>query len=168
MKNKKNYMQFLPDQIEAIVFDFDGVFTDNKVIILEDGREAVFCSRSDGLGISKLKKYGIEILILSSEENRVVQARSEKLGLVCINGILEPKENVLKKWLTEKNINIDNVIFVGNDVNDIGCLRIAGCGVVPSDAHEKAKTSAQIVLSSVGGNGAIRELVEIIIEKKER
>ena len=154
----------LPQKIQAIIFDFDGVFTDNKVIVDEDGKESVICNRSDGLGISAIKQYGLSLLVLSKEKNPVVQKRCEKLGLPCFQGI-DDKKTFLTTWLEEKAINPNNVIYVGNDVNDIDCLKYVGCSVVVADAHPDAKLVSKIILNNKGGQGAVRELCDMVIIK---
>jgi YrbI family 3-deoxy-D-manno-octulosonate 8-phosphate phosphatase len=150
--------------IDAIIFDFDGVFTDNRVIVFEDGREAVICNRSDGLGISLLKKTNIPMLVLSTEKNSVVKTRCDKLGLECTQGI-DNKLSYLKNWLNQKNILLSNVIFIGNDINDLECLSSVGCGIAVADAYPEVLSVAKIVLKRSGGHGAIRELAELVIKE---
>lgn len=157
----------IPTEVQAIIFDFDGVFTDNYVIINEEGQESVRCNRSDGLGISRIKKLGISILVLSSETNPVVRKRCDKLGIPCLQGI-ENKKKVLSNWLKEQNIHKTNVIYVGNDINDIECLTYVGCGIVVADAHKEAKRVAKIILKKEGGKGAIREICDIILLKSKK
>ena len=157
----------LPQKIQAIIFDFDGVFTDNRVIVDEDGKESVICNRSDGLGISAIKKSDISILVLSKEKNRVVQKRCEKLEITCVQGI-DDKKTFLAAWLEEKTINPNNVIYLGNDVNDVECLMYVGCGVVVADAHEDAKRVAKIILKNNGGQGAVRELCDSVMSRNKR
>ncbi len=159
--------QMLPQKIGAIVFDFDGVFTDNKVIVFQDGREAVACSRGDGMGFSLLRKLNIPTLVLSMEENPVVAARCRKLKLQFTQGCSD-KLPALRTWLGAQGIDPADVIYVGNDVNDLECLAAVGCGVAVGDAHPAAKTAAKVVLGEPGGNGAIRELVDIILERMQR
>ena len=148
------------------VFDFDGVFTDNKVIVVEDGREAVICNRSDGLAVEQFKKLDIPMLIISGEKNQVAQTRCKKLGITCINGV-QDKVVVLTDWLKKNNIDIGQVVYVGNDINDISCLESVGCGVVVSDAYPQAKAVAEIILSASGGCGAVREIIELITQRLE-
>ena len=157
----------IPLTVRAIIFDFDGVFTDNRVIVNEDGQESVICNRSDGLGISAIKKYGISLLVLSKEKNPVVQKRCEKLGIPSVQGI-DDKKIFLAAWLKENAINLNHVIYLGNDVNDIECLKYVGCGVVVADAHDDAKMAAKIVLKNNGGQGAVRELCDLVMSKNNR
>jgi N-acylneuraminate cytidylyltransferase len=154
----------IPLTVQAIIFDFDGVFTDNRVIVNEDGQESVICNRSDGLGISEIKKYDLPLLVLSKEKNPVVQKRCEKLGIPCVQGI-DDKKTFLAAWLTKNSINYNNVIYLGNDVNDLDCLLYVGCGVVVADAHETAKRAAKIVLKNNGGQGAVRELCDMVLSR---
>ena len=159
-------LQILPYPIAALVLDFDGVFTDNKVVVFQDGQEAVICDRRDGWGLAQLKRFGIPILVLSTAENLVVQARSDKLSIACIHGI-QDKLAALSEWLRANRINISQVVYVGNDINDIACLQAVGCGVAVSDAHPQVQAAARIVLSAPGGKGAIREIAELIEQKLE-
>ncbi|OPY89373.1 MAG: 3-deoxy-D-manno-octulosonate 8-phosphate phosphatase KdsC [Syntrophus sp. PtaU1.Bin208] len=156
----------LIEPMAALVLDFDGIFTDNKVIVFQDGREAVVCDRGDGWGLAQLKRLGVPILVLSTEENPVVQARCSKLGLSCLHGIRD-KLTALKAWLSANRMDIAQVAYVGNDVNDLDCLRAVGCGIAVSDSHPQVLAVARIVLSAPGGRGAIRELAELIEKKWE-
>ena len=157
-------LNLIPGQVEALVLDFDGVFTDNKVIVFQDGSEGVIADRGDGWGLSQLKDKGLQILVLSTEQNPVVLARCEKLGLSVLQEI-ENKWAILQNWLAEKGIDSAKVIYVGNDVNDLDCLKGVGCGVVVRDAHPAVIPHADIVLQHAGGKGAIREIVDLILEK---
>ena len=153
----------LPERVAAIVMDFDGVLTDNLVLTNEEGVEAVVASRGDGLGIDLLReKVGIPMVVISKERNKVVLARCEKLGIGCIHGVDE-KLSVLTAWCDERMVDLADVVYVGNDVNDITCLRAAGCGVVVADAHPEARAAADMVLSTPGGRGAIRELADLLL-----
>ncbi|MEX1014129.1 MAG: acylneuraminate cytidylyltransferase [Candidatus Paceibacterota bacterium] len=154
----------IPKPLRAVVFDFDGVFTDNKVIVFQNGEEAIICDRGDGMGIELLKKAGIPVWVLSKEKNPVLKARCNKLKIPCIHGV-DNKWPLLQSQLKKKEIDPLNVIYVGNDVNDIECLMNVGCGIAPSDAHPKIKSIVDIILSNFGGDGAIREIAELILEK---
>ena len=154
-------INLIPDKIEAIILDFDGIFTDNNVIIDQNGIESVVCNRSDGMGIAKLKGLIKNIIVLSTEKNEVLLRRTEKLGLKTFYGI-DNKKDFLIEYLRKNNINIDNVIYLGNDINDQACMEIVGCSIAVSDANEKILNIADIVLNKKGGKGALRELFEII------
>lgn len=155
-----------PSDVRAVVFDFDGVFTDNRVIVAEDGREAVVCSRSDGLGIERVRKSGVMVAVISKERNAVVEARCRKLGIECIQGV-EDKLPVMLEWLRAKNIEPERAAYLGNDVNDVACMKAVGWGVCVADAHEEAKAAAQHILRRPGGHGAVRELCDLIVEARE-
>jgi len=152
----------LPRPIGAVVFDFDGVFTDNRVLVGEDGREAVSCFRGDGLGLDYLRETGIPLVVLSTERNPVVAARCRKLQLECRQGIRD-KGAALKDFAAERGIALSSIIYVGNDVNDRDCLVSAGCGIVVADAHPDVRHLASITLSRRGGEGAVRELCDLIL-----
>ncbi len=159
-------LSLLPEKTEAVVFDFDGVFTNNTVVVHQDGNEAVVCNRGDGMGISQLKKHGIPLVVMSTEKNLVVAARCRKLGLECHQN-LKDKVSFLQSWLKERSIIQENVIYLGNDINDAECLKAVGCGVVTVDAHGDVKPLARIILKRAGGYGAVRELSDLIIKKLE-
>ena len=160
----KRLIECLPNPISALVMDFDGVFTNNSVIVNQDGSEAVVCDRADGLGISRLKQTGIPILVLSTEENPVVTARCKKLGLNCLQGIQNKKE-ALKQWTELNNMALTNTIFIGNDINDLECLKMVGCSVAVADAQPEVKRASKLILTRLGGKGAIRELTDLILKK---
>ncbi len=150
-----------PDEVAALVLDFDGVFTDNKVLVDQDGREAVTCDRSDSWGVAQLEQAGLPILVLSTERNPVVQVRCQKLRIPCIQGV-EDKLGALRDWCEERRIDLSKVVYLGNDLNDVACIQAVGCGVAVGDADPQAIAAAKIVLNAHGGRGAIRELAELI------
>jgi YrbI family 3-deoxy-D-manno-octulosonate 8-phosphate phosphatase len=154
----------LPSHIGALVFDFDGVFTDNRVLVWEDGQEGAVCHRGDGWGLARLKELGLPMMVLSTERNPVVAARCRKLGLECVHNVAE-KGAILREWLRERDIDPAHVIYVGNDVNDLTCLQLVGCPVVVADAHPDVLGQARIVLSTPGGYGALRELADMIQQR---
>jgi len=148
--------------IDLIVFDFDGVLTDNTVVVDESGRESVRCSRSDGLAFDALRSLGIPVFIISSEVNDVVVMRGKKLKVSVINGIRD-KLVALELLVKENEFSLANTIYVGNDINDYAAMVACGCRVCPADAHESIKGIAHHILSSKGGCGVARELVEKIL-----
>ncbi len=154
----------LPKKTRLLVMDFDGVMTDNRVWVNEDGREQIAANRSDGLGIRLLKKAGVEALVISMEVNPVVARRCEKLKIEHYGGI-EDKATLLKKILAEKNIPASEFVYAGNDTNDLPCFAIAACAVAPADSHPEVLRQADLVLSKKGGHGAVRELCDLILAR---
>lgn len=152
----------LPDPLGGVVFDFDGVMTDDRVIVDETGREAVICNRSDGMGLSLLRQRGIRLAVISREKNPVVVNRCEKLHIDCISAC-EDKLAAMNALCRQWGCTPANIVFVGNDVPDIACLQAAGLGVVVTDAHPQALEQSDLVLSLHGGYGAVRELCDIIL-----
>lgn len=155
----------LPASPGALVLDFDGVLTDNRVLVFEDGREAVLCDRGDGLGVERLGRQPIALLVLSRETNPVVAARCRKLGIDCLQGVRD-KVPALAQWLRERGVAPERTIFVGNDVNDLECMRFVGCAVAVADAYPEVRAAARLVLSRPGGRGAVRELTDLILDRK--
>jgi YrbI family 3-deoxy-D-manno-octulosonate 8-phosphate phosphatase len=163
-EEEKNLLSKLPTNVGAVIFDFDGVFTDDHVTLSETGQESVVCSRSDGMGIKLARTSGIRMLVLSTEVNTVVRKRAEKLKLEVIHGV-DDKMSVLNDWLCSHEIPWSDVVYVGNDVNDIGCLDRAGCGVVVANAHPHAARHANLVLTRRGGDNAVRELTDLLLQE---
>ena len=156
----------MPEKIDLVILDFDGVITDNKVWVDQDGREMVAAYRSDSPLIGRLREKGIEVMILSSEPNPVVAARAKKMGVDAIHGVgLQDKGRVMREILEKKNIKAENVVFVGNDINDLPCFEVAGWSVAVPDAFPEVLQAADFVLRKPGGNGAVRELCEMILSK---
>jgi N-acylneuraminate cytidylyltransferase len=147
--------------------DFDGVLTDNRVSVDQDGRESVSCSRADGMGLELLRKAGVPLLVLSKEQNPVVAARCKKLRVRCEQGI-EAKLPALLAYCAELGIAPEQVVYVGNDINDLECLRAVGCGVAVADSHPEALRAAALVLAANGGAGAVRELCDLILERSNQ
>lgn len=156
-------MSILPKTIDALVCDFDGVFTDNRVIVHEDGQESVICHRGDGMGIERLREKDLPILVLSREDNKVVKARCDKMKIPCLHGVKD-KKTLLEQWLQEHSFEAQNIIYIGNDINDLACLALAGCGVIVADAHPDVHSEADIILKNKGGQGAVRELCDMIYD----
>jgi N-acylneuraminate cytidylyltransferase len=157
-----------PAQVDLVVFDFDGVMTDNRVWVNQDGLEMVVANRGDGAGIRMLREAGITAMVLSTEVNPVVTARCNKLKMPVLQGIDE-KGAVLKQYLEDNKIDSKHVIYVGNDVNDLPCFPVAGFAVAVADAVAEVKAAADLVLSRKGGHGAVREICEMILrERAER
>lgn len=147
--------------IDLIVYDFDGVMTDSRVIVFQDGTEAVIVNRADGLGVEHFRTLGIPQLILSTETNPIVIARAAKLGLEVI-AACKDKKIALKKHCEQKGYDLNKTMYVGNDVNDLEVMQIVGFPVAPVDAHPKIKAVAQLITNAKGGEGVVRELSDII------
>jgi YrbI family 3-deoxy-D-manno-octulosonate 8-phosphate phosphatase len=161
-KTKKKDWKLDVNKIELIVYDFDGVMTDNKVILREDGLESVVVSRSDGLAVEIIKKeLRKQQVIISKEKNRVVEARAKKLGIPVISGV-DKKKEILFGYCKRNNIRPENVVFIGNDLNDLKAMTAVGWPICPSDACEEVKNISKRVLDVRGGDGVVREFLNHI------
>jgi YrbI family 3-deoxy-D-manno-octulosonate 8-phosphate phosphatase len=160
----------LPDwkDIHTIVFDFDGVFTDNKVWVDQNGVESVRCDRGDGLGFDLLRAFikannwALNYFILSKEKNPVVSARAEKLQIGCVQSTPN-KADYLANYLHENNLNAEGLVYLGNDLNDLAAMRIAGFSVAPIDAHAVILDQVDLILPQRGGDGFVRAFIESLI-----
>ena len=152
------------DELRAIglvVFDFDGVFTDNRVWVDEAGAESVACWRGDGIGLRRLDEVGVPYVIVSTEPNPVVAHRAKKLGARCIHGV-EDKLVVLRDEAAAAAVGLEAVAYVGNDVNDASCLAAVGMPIVPADAWQEIAPLARWTLERSGGSGCVRELCDAV------
>ncbi|MGW0551241.1 cytidylyltransferase domain-containing protein [Streptomyces altiplanensis] len=150
------------DDIDAVVIDFDGTQTDDRVLIDSEGRELVAVHRGDGLGIAALRKAGLKLLILSTEQNAVVAARARKLRIPVLHGI-DRKDLALKQWCEEQGVAPERVLYAGNDVNDLSCLALVGWPVAVANAHDTVRAAARAVTAVPGGEGAIREIAAWVL-----
>lgn len=148
--------------IALVVYDFDGVMTDNRVIVFQDGTEAVIVNRADGLGVDRLRGFGIPQLILSTETNPVVKARAAKLRLEVIASCKD-KKHALENYCAQNGYDLNKVMYIGNDLNDLEVMKIVGFSVAPVDAHPKIKTIAKLVTEAKGGEGVIKEVSDHIM-----
>jgi N-acylneuraminate cytidylyltransferase len=153
----------IPDMVALVVFDFDGVMTDNRVWVDQNGVEMVAAHRGDGLGLARLRRSGVSLVVISTETNPVVKARCAKLNIPVIQGV-EEKRGVLNKYLEKQQIHPAQVVYLGNDVNDLPCFTEVGCAVAVADAHPDVLRRADIVLQRRGGYGAVRELCDRILD----
>jgi 3-deoxy-D-manno-octulosonate 8-phosphate phosphatase (KDO 8-P phosphatase) len=153
----------LLERVRFAVFDFDGVFTDNRVWVNERGEESLAFSRSDGLGLRRLDEVGVRYLIVSMEKNAIVAARARKLEVDCVQGV-DDKLPVVRERAVDLGVSLEETAFLGNDINDAECLRAVGVPVVPADAWPEVKPLAHWVLSRPGGNGCVREFCDAVWE----
>lgn len=159
---ERSKASLLPQELKALVVDFDGVLTDNRVAVDEEGREQVVCHRGDGWAVERLKSAGIRLAVLTHESNPAVEHRCQKLGVERLVARGE-KLPVLEAWLARCGVGPSQTLYVGNDLPDVPCMLHVGCGVAPSDALPPAKRAARIVLESAGGRGCLRELAGLIL-----
>ncbi|WP_404430970.1 acylneuraminate cytidylyltransferase [Microbacterium lacus] len=154
-----------PMDVRAVVTDFDGVHTDDTVMTDAAGRESVRVSRSDGMGIALLRRAGIPVLILSSETNQVVSARARKLQVDVRQGV-DDKASVLREWADEQGVSLAHVAYIGNDINDLGCLDVVGYPVAVPEAHPLVLAASRVIVSRTGGHGAVRELADRVLRDR--
>lgn len=154
-------------KLKLIIYDFDGVMTDNRVIVGQDGTESVVAHRGDGYGVSQIKKLPIEQVIISTETNPVVRRRAEKLDIGIIHGVSDKKSTVMK-YCQEKGYAMEEVMFIGNDLNDYDAMMTVGIKGAPADAEEEILAIADWVSQAKGGYGVIRELYRVLQAYREQ
>lgn len=153
-----------PNKVSLVVFDFDGVMTDNRVWVDQEGGEAVMANRGDGMGIELLLKAGFKAVIISTESNPVVAARAKKINLPYFHGVGD-KAKTLQTYLENNGISPEETVYVGNDVNDLPCFQEVAFAVVVADAHPDVRKKADFILNQKGGDGAVREVCDILINR---
>jgi YrbI family 3-deoxy-D-manno-octulosonate 8-phosphate phosphatase len=161
LKDLKTEIVDLVKQIKFVIFDFDGVFTDNRVYVSQDGSESVSCCRSDGLGLRRLDDVGIQYCIVSTETNPIVTMRAKKLNIPVTQGH-DDKLSVVRRLVAEKGFEMSNVAYVGNDINDKQCLEEVGLPIVVADAYPEVISISQYQTQRLGGHGAVREVCDFI------
>lgn len=155
----------LADTLECIFYDFDGVMTDNRVLVSEDGKESVFANRGDGLGVSYIKKLGIPQVIVSTEQNKVVEQRAKKLKIEVIHGV-DDKGEVISNYCSAKGYALSKTAFIGNDLNDLPAFSIVGFKGAPKDAAQEVLAIADWISEKNGGDGVIRDFYRFISSNK--
>jgi len=162
--NKKLKRQALP---KIIFTDFDGCLTDDRVWLNQDGEEFVAANRKDGLAVKRLKNIGIQIVIASTETNKVVLARGNKMGVDVLQGLAD-KSQAIEQYLLQNGLTWDDAWYIGNDVNDLDAIAKAKISISPADAVKIVKKTVDVVLKTKGGNGILEELITIIEKKTFR
>ena len=137
--------------------DFDGCLTDDRVWLNQDGEEFVAANRKDGLAVKRLKNLGIQVVITSTETNKVVLVRGTKMGVEVLQGLADKTESI-NQYLNQKNLSWNDVWYVGNDVNDLGAIEKAKFSISPADAVKKVRKAVDIVLKTNGGRGILSEI----------
>jgi N-acylneuraminate cytidylyltransferase len=149
-------------KIPKIIFtDFDGCLTDDRVWLNLDGEEFIAANRKDGLAVKRLKNLGIQVVIASTETNKVVLARGNKMGVDVLQGLADKAESI-DHYLEQKNLSWHDVWYVGNDVNDLGAIERANLSICPADAVKKVRKSVDVVLKTKGGYGILSEIATLM------
>jgi N-acylneuraminate cytidylyltransferase len=142
----------------VIFTDFDGCLTDDRVIVNEHGEEFVSANRKDGLATKRLKDLGIKVVITSTEINKVVLARGNKMGVEVLQG-LSDKAQAIEAYLGKNKLTWEESWYIGNDVNDLGAIGKANFSLCPNDAVDVVINSVDYVLKTKGGFGILSEIV---------
>lgn len=149
-------------RIRLLLLDFDGVLTDNRVVVRQDGTEAVLCHRGDGWGIGLLRKIGVEVVVVSTEQNPVVAARCKKLDVACVQGCRD-KGTAVGGIVAQRGLQADEVAYVANDVNDLPGFEHVGFPIAVADAVPEVRSRARYITRAPGGYGAVREICDLIV-----
>jgi len=141
--------------------DFDGCLTDDRVWLNQEGEEFVAANRKDGLAVKRLNNLGIQVVIASTETNKVVFARGNKMGVDVLQGLAD-KAEAIEQYLKQRNLSWKDVWYVGNDVNDLGAIERANLSICPADAVKKVRKSVTVVLKTKGGYGILSEIATFL------
>jgi len=151
------------EKIQAIALDVDGVLTDGGFWWGPNGEEWKRFSFADVMGISLARKAGLIVALISGEDSPLVDRFAAKMGITDIEKNCRDKARALRQFSERRNIPLASICFMGDDVNDLEAMRIAGLAAAPADAREEARRQAAFVAAKNGGNGAVRELIDAIL-----
>lgn len=168
MEKQLKFLERL-NKMKILALDFDGVLTDGYVYVNQQGEETVRCSRKDSLGTNMLQVIGIYVVVISKEINPIVEIRCKKMKVDCYHGVQDGKDklSILKCYALERTISLNEVVYIGDDVNDIECLQAVGVSVIVADGHPDCKAIADYITKQKGGEGAVREVCDLILESKK-
>lgn len=167
LKQRDNDVEHLPCPVQALAIHFEGIFTDDRVLMSESGQKALAFSRSDRLALAGLNALGLPMLAISDERNPMAEFCCRELGIEYVF-CQDDKLRVLEDWLSNRGIDRAKTIYLGNDVTDISCMQHAGCGAAVCDCESAVQNAARIVLRRKGGRGAVCELAGLIMQIRER
>ena len=160
MKSKLHKVQ----KPKILFTDFDGCLTDDRVWLNQDGEEFVAANRKDGLAVKRLKNLGIQVVITSTETNKVVLARGTKIGVEVLQGLADKAETI-DQYLKQKNLSWNDIWYLGNDINDLGAIRKAKFSICPSDAVKAVKKEVDLKLKTKGGYGVLSDIATVLESK---
>ncbi len=163
MNNKNKFLKTAKD-IKLVVFDVDGVLTDGKLFLGENGNEYKAFHVQDGLGLVLLLQNGFEVAVITARTSNIVAERMQALGIKYLYQGQNNKEAALDKLIKTLNIQKQEVAYIGDDLIDLPAMKLAGLAVAVNNAHDYVKEYADFVTEKNGGEGAAREVCELILE----
>ena len=153
--------------IKMLVMDVDGTLTDGKIYFGSEGEVFKAFNVRDGYALIKCPEYGILTAIITGRKSKIVESRARELKINFVYQGVQNKAKLLKKLIDEKNLKCEDVAYIGDDVNDIDCMKICAISACPGDAMDEVKKNASYVCSCKGGDGAVREFIDKILELEE-
>lgn len=154
-------------KLSLIVLDVDGTLTDGGVYISNSGDEFKKFNIKDGAGIVAAMKKGVDFMILTGRESRCVSIRAKELGIKYVFQGVADKMALLKDFVVDKKLSLEDIAYIGDDLNDIACMRYVGVSACPNDAVYEVRESCDYVMSRDGGRGAVREFLDLLLETKK-
>ena len=150
--------------IKTFAFDMDGVLTDGSVIVDSDNNWLRRMNIRDGYALQLAVRSGFGVIIISGSNSTYVQARLHKLGVADVYMDVKNKEEFLKSFAAEKKIDLNELLFMGDDIPDYQCMKMAGIAACPSDAAFEIKGIASYISPLAGGNGCVRDVIEKVLK----
>jgi len=155
-------------KIKMLIVDVDGTLTDGGVYVDENGKETKKFNVKDGIGMMELQKNGVEVGIISnSERGGAILSRAKYLGIKHIYIGDDPKQKVLENWIKSKNISLEHIAFIGDDINDLGIIDMVQFSACPKDAVDLIKKKVSLILNTCGGDGCVREFSDLYLRKNK-
>lgn len=155
-------------KIKVLALDVDGVLTDGKIVIDSQGQELKFYDVKDGFGINLWHRAGLKTAIITARSSKPVEVRAADLKIHLVYQDAYPKPEYFDRMLKEFGVNEEDVCFIGDDLTDLELIRRSGLGAVPANAVSEARAAADYVCSRPGGDGAVREVVELILKAQNK
>jgi YrbI family 3-deoxy-D-manno-octulosonate 8-phosphate phosphatase len=161
-------LQKQSERITHLILDVDGVFTDGCIYYGADGEMMKKFDMRDGMGLEILRQYGVEVMVMTSEDSQIVASRMKKLKIDDVYLGVKDKYSLLSRIVSDRNLSFSQIAYMGDDVNDLANMCAAGWSLAPANATQPIKNHADVILQNDSANGAIREATEFIIKYNHR
>ncbi len=158
-----NYKALL-SKVNTFIFDYDGVMTDGKLILLHDGQPLRTANVKDGYALQLARRLGYRVVIISGGISKSVENRFDNLRITDVFLGISDKTEVFKKYLKENNLSADQVVYMGDDLPDYKVMQMAGVPVCPADASVEIKNISVYISDKKGGQGCVRDIIEQVLK----
>ncbi|MBT5483791.1 MAG: 3-deoxy-manno-octulosonate-8-phosphatase KdsC [Gammaproteobacteria bacterium] len=166
--SNQNHINTLAADIKLLVLDVDGVMTDGKLYFSNNGEEIKAFNTMDGLGLKMLQNAGIKVALITGRQSEIVAVRAKNLGIKHVYQGRDDKLNILEELLNTLGMEYSQVAYAGDDLPDLACITQVKMGITVPNGHFLVKDAADAITSREGGNGAVREICDWILQAQEK